>query len=687
MRPLDIVVPCYRNAALTRELCRSLDAVAEELAAASSEVLAIHDSPGDEELAEVLREAAVHSRVPFTVIANERNAGFVVSANRGLARAVERRRDALLLNSDTVVFPGAIVEMRRVAALDPMIGFVNPRSNNASICSLPRGGEGRDAAAAHASFRALAPHLPEFQFLPTGVGFCLLIRLEALEEFGLLDESYSPGYNEENDLVMRANRGGYRAVLANRAFVYHAGGRSFGDAAAQELEARHAEVLAARYPEYRAAVAQYCHGPRYEAERVLPALLPDAAGRLDIVFDLSSVEPYHNGTFAAATAILRQAAVQWRPYFNVSVAASPEAVRFHRLDEIEGLSFVEPSTQRVFALALRFSQPFRLEHMTRMARLALVNVYGMLDPIAYDCLYLNEDDMAVLWGAVFTHADGVVYISQFGAEQFRRRFRRREGLAELVCPMSLDVRDYGPPAPAAESAGEYILVVGNSFFHKRVEPTVEALRKAFPERRVAALGLDYATVPGVTARPSGRLTRAQVSDLFRRAQCVVFPSLYEGFGMPVLEALAYRKPVLARDIPAVREVAAGCGAGENVVFYRSTADLVRRLEEGVPAWVTGSREAGPGWDAVACRVGEFCRGLLGSVSFEGVVVPRFEHLCALEAMAGQAAPDAVRHGHGAVRALYDREAQIADLRNSLSWRITAPLRALGAVYLRLTRRT
>ena len=593
-RPLLVIIPFHRDAALADSLLGSLEAVEDELAAACGSILAVDDSPGDAALQSALGRAAERLRVPFEVAANQRNLGFVASANAGLRRALERGADALLLNSDTRVFPGAVAEMRRVAALDAMIGFVSPRSNNASIFSLPQQEEfrGLDPAASHALFARLAPYLPEFQFVPTAVGFCLLVKHEVLEEFGVFDECYSPGYSEENDLVLRANRCGYRAALANRAFVWHAGGGSFPAPERAALERRNERVLSRRYPEYIPAVAHYCAGPRYRSERLLGAL--PAAPRPRVAFDFTSFEARHNGTFHAGRRILASAARSWP--FEIHVIAGAEARRFHRLDEIPGLSFTGPDTGDVFAAVFRFGQPFHLEHLVRMGRTGLVNVYAMPDPIALDCLYLREPDLEALWAAVFAHADGVVYVSDFTAEQFRRRFRRREGLRELVLPHSLDPSDYAPAA--APSPGSHILVVGNHFAHKRVEPTVRALRRELPEHPVAALGLEPGVVEGVRAVPSGHLDAEEVRDLFRRARVVVFPSLYEGFGLPVMEALAHRKPVLARDMPASRELRERTGAGENLALYGSTRDLVARLRAGLPEWrETSTPCAGENWDA------------------------------------------------------------------------------------------
>lgn len=663
-RPLDLIVPFYREPALAESLLGSLEAIEDELAAACCSLFAVNDSPDDTALQEVLGRAAARFRLPFEVAVNPRNLGFVTSANAGLKRAALRGHDALLLNSDTLVFPGAIPEMRRIAALEPLIGFVNPRSNNATICSLPHQRECRalPPAEAHRRYAALARYLPEFQFVPTGVGFCLLIKLEVLEEFGFFDECYSPGYNEENDLILRANRGGYRVALANRAFVYHAAGGSFDATEAAALERRNEQRLHRRYPEYAPALRQYLNGPQYRAERLLGALPAAGAARPAVAFDFSYFAPLHNGTFTAGKRLLESAARLW-PY-DLHVVVSPEARRFHRLDDIPGLHFTTPEAACVFAASLCFGQPFTLEHFGRMAATGLVNVYVMLDAIGYDCLYLRQPDLDAIWSAVFAHADGVVYISRFTAEQFRRRFSRRPGLRELVCPLSLDVRDHAPDEPPQR--GEHLLIVGNHFSHKFVAPTARALREAFPGESILALGLQPDAVPGVRTLPSGPIEPERMRHLFRTARLIIFPSLYEGFGLPIMEGLAHRRPVLARDLPTAREIRDGSGAGENLILYSTTRDLVRRLQAGFPVWrEEAAGPPGPGWDEVARTIGRFVDEVLAAAPQLDVLLPRLEHVWALESAAG---------GGGDILAL----------KQSFSWRLTAPLRAASDLVARLT---
>lgn len=717
-RALDIIVPFYRNAALVTPLFESFQEVQEELRALACTIVAVNDSPDDAELEQALTRAMdeLSLLVPCRLIRNERNLGFVRSINTAARQSVAARHDVLLLNSDTVVFPGALREIRKVATCDPLIGFVSPRSNNATICSFPAQQEFQhiNPGESHAIFRQICGYLPEFHLVPTAVGFCLFIKLEVLDEFGFFDEAYGQGYNEENDLIMRANRCGYCAALANHAFVYHVGESSFAISSAPKdiHEERNAALLKKRYPEYAPSVGRYLNSEHYDAERLVAGLLPDREGRLDLVFDFSSVGPYYNGTFEACKEILVRATRTWRQ-FNLYVMASEEAVRFHHLDELERVFFVTPGTQRKFALAFRFGQPFDYEQLFRMNQIAALNVYGMLDPIAFDCLYLNSADLNTIWSAVFAHSDGVIYISDFVKEQFRRRFRMRAGLHELVSYLSLDYRDYADDSTAHAPDDGYILVIGNAFAHKRVPATVDALNMAFPREKIVVLGLPEDQRQNVISYQSGHLSEKQMDQLLRGARVVVFPSVYEGFGIPVVRSLAYRKPILARSIPTNCAIKERLGEDENLILYASTRELVERLRQGFPRWKNGTGGHGDpegGWDAITEQIGHFLCRVSQSASFREVLLPRLQHMRLLAekqrvgpivrsepvvraepadgAAAGQsdqaAAPVAASQELSA--ALREREARIRDIYGSWSWRITAPMRRLVDVYLSIRRK-
>jgi len=172
----------------------------------------------------------------------------------------------------------------------------------------------------------------------------------------------------------------------------------------------------------------------------------------------------------------------------------------------------------------------------------------------------------------------------------------------------------------------------------------------------------------------------------------------------VVESLAYAKPVLARSIPVVRELREKLPSKENLILYGSTRELLERLSEGFPKWQPAPEETGTlTWKSGTAEIGEFLRGLFDQWSFADHLLPRLAFMRVLEdhqeeldgpvptATPGSADeeknlkkkvdPLLVQELRTIIR---DRELRIADLENSLSWRITAPLRTFGSLYLRLS---
>ncbi|MFN7128856.1 MAG: glycosyltransferase family 4 protein [Brevundimonas sp.] len=114
------------------------------------------------------------------------------------------------------------------------------------------------------------------------------------------------------------------------------------------------------------------------------------------------------------------------------------------------------------------------------------------------------------------------------------------------------------------SGRPYFVVLGNLAPNKNIAVMIRALRRLpDPDLRLVLIGADDPAVFDRSAPASdprilfaGRRTDAEAAALLRDALALVFASLYEGFGIPPLEAFAQDCPVIASDIPAVREV---CG--------------------------------------------------------------------------------------------------------------------------------
>jgi glycosyltransferase involved in cell wall biosynthesis len=121
-----------------------------------------------------------------------------------------------------------------------------------------------------------------------------------------------------------------------------------------------------------------------------------------------------------------------------------------------------------------------------------------------------------------------------------------------------------------------VFVVGNGFKHKQVKLAVEALRQ--PEFEVIALGGEDKRLGNATLIHSGALTESEMGTLYDQADVVVFPSAYEGFGLPIAEALQAGKPLVLFDTPTAREVVALFGGPDSVVFFSDFTLLGEAVE-------------------------------------------------------------------------------------------------------------
>ena len=147
--------------------------------------------------------------------------------------------------------------------------------------------------------------------------------------------------------------------------------------------------------------------------------------------------------------------------------------------------------------------------------------------------------------------------------------------------------------------GKYFVALGLSSANKNIRVAIEAFaRLRRPETRLVVVGEasgrvaaahDFRLGAGVIL--AGRLNDREVAALLRSATALVFPSRYEGFGIPPLEAMAQGCPVIASTADAVMEVCGGAALHFHPDDVATLTNLMGKVLD-VPRSVAVSRNMG-----------------------------------------------------------------------------------------------
>ena len=238
-----------------------------------------------------------------------------------------------------------------------------------------------------------------------------------------------------------------------------------------------------------------------------------------------------------------------------------------------------------------------------------------------DVSWLAARTMDVLYPLSARRCGAVVAISEFAKSEAVRFL----GVPPDKVTATLLAADpaFGAPAgpPPAELAdAPYLLCVAHTYPHKNVGLLVRAFNRIAPEipHRLALVGKPRFGEPEVAAAlkesPPGRvvrfpgLPRSDLIALYRNADWFVFPSLYEGFGLPVLEAMRAGTPVLATREAAIPEIGGDCvryADGRDEAAFAAAlraAIALPRAERARLAAAATTRAAGFTWDASAGKL-------------------------------------------------------------------------------------
>ena len=173
----------------------------------------------------------------------------------------------------------------------------------------------------------------------------------------------------------------------------------------------------------------------------------------------------------------------------------------------------------------------------------------------------------ILFNIALKKCKQIIAVSEFTKKEIKNLFNISD--VEIVNNSTghllRNYEDEKLPPSLEESKGNYIIAIGSNDPRKNLQRLIEAFIEERIEGKLVILGNQYKnfskdsdsmSIVSPNVLYTGHLIGGELAACFKNAKCLIYPSFYEGFGIPPLEAIFYNVPIAVSDIPVMREV---CG--------------------------------------------------------------------------------------------------------------------------------
>ncbi|MED3549817.1 glycosyltransferase [Cytobacillus praedii] len=214
----SIIILTYNKLEFTKQCIESI----REYTLADTYELIIVDNCSNDGTIEWLKEQS-----DIKVIFNKENLGFPKGCNQGIE--ISTGDNILLLNNDVIVTENWLSNLTTALYSQEDVGAVGPITNSAAYYTAISTSY-NTLAEMHDFARTINQISQEkWEERLKLIGFCMLIKKEAIDKIGYLDERFTPGNFEDDDYSIRLRKRGYKLLLCRDTFIHHYGSVSWRD--------------------------------------------------------------------------------------------------------------------------------------------------------------------------------------------------------------------------------------------------------------------------------------------------------------------------------------------------------------------------------------------------------------------------------------------------------------------------
>lgn len=302
------------------------------------------------------------------------------------------------------------------------------------------------------------------------------------------------------------------------------------------------------------------------------ACLPENITRPKILVSLLQLDPTYNGTSIHAISLVRNFIKQYKDKYDIHILTTKESCKFFNIDTLCECVVFADTISDIYHLGITFTQVYSSDNMILLNKHCMKIIISILDLISYRNISLSKINPMKIFESSIIYSDAVITISNSVKDDLLSIFPQNSYSIPSVYPVLLGVPDKAVDNLEIKDLN-YILVLGNCYKHKAIDNIIPIIAQI--DKKFIIVGKKISKkYKNIISYDSGDLPHRTINKLFAECSAVLFPSEYEGFGLPVIEGLMYNKAVILRDNSINKELQKSFNpSSSHFIFFKDYKEI------------------------------------------------------------------------------------------------------------------
>jgi len=472
-----------------------------------------------------------------------------------------------------------------------------------------------------------------FDIVPFVSSKCFMLRVSTLKNLGGVDSKIS-----DHDLCLaeycaRINQYGYSTVQAHFSTPLVENSKNLKGFTENEMLSI-SEEISKKYPVVKRVVKNYFSFKEDPLKHFEPILNCASNGKPRILFSFQNLMASFNGTAEYSFALLRPFVLLYGDKYDIDIIVYKDAWSFHARNFPEKVTvyFFNQDEEKLplYDMIFSSSQIWEMKYLYLFNRLSPRIIVAILDAIVWRSGYLDvfhaSGHTFLVNNFVMRFCNGFLAISETARKDILSFFHNADTSNLLTVSTLLGhnfkfqeedkIQNKMLTSMYNEEIGnilekKYVLVFGNGLKHKSVREVHDAIVDVNVYKVYIGMnGGKFKNEVNTSFLHSGGIPDDLMQKLYQNAHLLIFPSQYEGFGLPIIKAVEYGKKIVLLNNEINREVVEKFikNAGQ-AVFFDLFSQLPKLLNENMDEYIFAKTQMRT-WEDVACETEDFFQKIL-----------------------------------------------------------------------------